>query len=127
MSYLGYRVKIGNDIIPDTMISRGSYSAKTEERMVASWEDSTMVTHQAYSTTTRTTINFTIRERTMSEQATLAPILSARKNLSVTYWDDLSASYKSGSFYMNNPSISDTFADANGIEYGATQITLTEY
>lgn len=126
-NYLGYRVKINNVIIDNTMISRGSYSCKKARRVVNSWEDALKITHEKYAPSSKATIRFNLRERNLAEQASLASAFSTLVNVPVVYWDDLAAEYASGTFKITEPDFSNSFASSSDIEYGETTIELTEY
>lgn len=127
MSYLGYRVKIGNTIIYSNIIAPGSYSLTKNERVIYKWKDANEVEHHDVSGNPKVQITFSIRDRSMTEQASIAGIFSSYKNLSVTYWDDVAADYVTGTFYMTPPTFTHHNAQAGSIMYDPTQITLTEY
>ena len=125
MSYSQYRVKIGNTTIKNTMIAPDSYKVKVVPKVVGTWKDANLVEHREV-IGTKIEISFALRERFDSEQATIATIFSAYENLSVQYWDDISASYKTITCYMVPP-IFATKRHGATLLYESTQITLTEY
>lgn len=126
-NYLGYRLKIGNTIIYSKWIAPGSYSATPKERIVATWLDADQKTHRDVVSTGKMEIVFSVRERSKAEQAEIATIFSSYNNLSVTYWDDRSAVYRTGLFFMTPPTFKHKNAQAGSITYDPTQIKLTEY
>lgn len=126
-NYLGYRLKIGNTIIYSKWIAPGSYKLTKKERVVATWKDADQIEHRDVVSTGKVEISFSLRERNRADQATLATILGSYNNLAVKYWDDVSASYKEGTFYMAPPTYSHKNAQAGSIMYDPTQIKLTEY
>ena len=126
MSYSGYRVKIGSTIIKNTMIAPESYGIVKQERVISTWKDANQIEHRDMADTLKTQISFSIRERTMSEQASIAPIFQMLKNLTVEYWDDIAGDYVTGTFYMDPPTIQSARFGAELI-YRETAVTLTEY
>ena len=126
MSYNGYRIKIGTTTIKNTMIAPNTFKVTKTKRMVATWKDANQTEHHDVMSAGKTQITFSIRARTASEQATLAPIMSATEGLTVEWYDDLSASYKTGSFFMDAPSIQSK-RHGNTLLYEPTAIKLTEY
>ena len=126
MSYAGYRVKIGSTVIKNTMIAPESYGIVKEERVIYTWKDADQVEHRDIADTLKTKISFSIRERTMDEQASIAAIFGTLKNLTVEYWDDIAGDYVTGTFYMSAPNIQSVRFGA-ALLYRETAITLTEY
>ena len=126
MSYAGYRVKIGSTVIKNTMIAPESYSVVKEERVIYTWKDANQIEHRDMADTLKTKITFSIRERKMDEQTSIASIFANLKNLTVEYWDDITGDYATGTFYMDAPSIQSVRFGAE-LLYRETPITLTEY
>lgn len=126
MSYNGYRIKIGTTTIKNTMIAPNTFKVTKTKRIVATWKDANQTEHHDVMSAGKTEISFSIRARTASEQATLAPIMSTTEGLSVEWYDDLSATYKTGSFFMAAPSIQSKRFGAS-LMYEPTAIKLTEY
>ena len=126
MSYSGYRVKIGSTIIKNTMIAPESYGIVKQERVISTWKDANQIEHRDMADTLKTRISFSIRERTMDEQASIAAIFATLKNLPVEYWDDIAGDYATGTFYMDPPTIQSA-RFGGSLLYRETPITLTEY
>lgn len=126
MSYNGYRIKIGTTTIKNTMIAPNTWKVSKKKRIVATWKDANQVEHHDVMSTGKTEIAFSLRARTASEQATLAPILSTTEGLTVEWYDDLSSTYKTGSFFMDAPTIESKRHGAS-LLYEPTAIKLTEY
>lgn len=126
MSYNGYRIKIGTTTIKNTMIAPNTWKVSKKKRIVATWKDANQVEHHDVMSTGKTEITFSLRARTASEQATLAPILSTTEGLTVEWYDDLSSTYKTGSFFMDAPTIESKRHGAS-LLYEPTAIKLTEY
>lgn len=126
LTYANYRVKIGNTIITNDLIQKGSYSFVKSKRIAADWEDAIKVQHQNMMSTRKVRIAFSIRERDLTEQDSIKGIFETEENISVEYWDDYECKYNTGTFYMDAPEISHRNA-IGGIRYNATPIKLTEY
>ena len=125
-TYLGYRVKIGDTIISNDLIAKGSYSFVKEKRIASDWKDANLKQHQLVSDTRKVVISFNLRERDLTEQRTLTGIFATQENLLVTFWDDYDCTYKSSYFFMDAPKIQHRNS-IGGINYSATSIKLTEY
>lgn len=126
MSYMGYRVKIGDFIVSNDLIQKGTYNFVKAKRIAKTWEDANKKEHQDIVDNRKVTIKFSIRERRLEDQETLTALFAAQENLIVTYWDDYACDYKSSTFYMDAPNIQH-LNTIGGIMYAATPITLTEY
>lgn len=126
MSYQGYRLIINGTQINNDLIQKGTYEFTKEKRMSADWEDATKTQHQQIVSRRKVVISFSLRERNLSEQESVAGIFATQEDIPVTYWDDYDCSYKTGSFFMKAPKISHRNT-IGGINYAATSIQLTEY
>lgn len=129
MSYQGYRLSINEQNIPNSLIAMGSYSCTRERRLKSSWIDANGIEHLNFYPTDKTTIQFNLRERNGNEQESLAWLFANRNNIMVNYWDDMTSTYKSGLFYMENPKFAHRTLNAalGGIMYDITTIRLVEY
>ena len=125
MSYSGYRLKIGSTIFKNKWMAPDSFSVQKSPRIVGTWKDADQIEHREICGTKRE-ISFAIRERDAADQAMIAALLGTRENLSVTYWDDISATYETGTFYMTVSQIGSRMFGAS-LLYDVTQIKLTEY
>lgn len=126
LTYEGYRVKIGNTIISNDLIQKGSYSFVKSKRIAADWEDAVKTQHQNMMTKRKVRITFSIRERSLTEQDTIKGIFDTEENITVKYWDDYDCVYREGTFFMDAPEISHRNT-VGGINYASTSIKLTEY
>lgn len=127
MSYSGYRVKIGNTIINNNMIAPGTFSYKKEKRLIRTWTDANGVEHFDYFSTPKVSISFSVRERNLIDHESICSIFVIQENLAVTYWDDYTCTYLTGTFHMKEPSITHKKGYGADIQYNATQISLEEY
>lgn len=127
MSYLGYRITIGETNITNDLIQKGSWKYSPVKKIIKEWEDANGTIHQDIRTLPRVEISFSIRVRTLTEQESLASLFATQENLSVTYWDDITCTYKTGTFFMNAPTFNHLNTATGQILYDATEIHLTEY
>ena len=126
MSYLGYRLIINDIEITNDLIQKGTYKAIPTKRIVDSWIDADMIEHQEVLPTRKMDISFSLRQRNLTEQDSIKDIFNLQENIPVTYWDDVSCAYKTGTFYMESPEFSH-ISTVGGINYEATPIHLIEY
>lgn len=126
MSYSGYRIKIGATTIKNNMMAPDTWNVIKHERVIYTWKDANQVEHREIAPDKKVEINFSIRERTMSEQATLAPVFQTLTNLTVEYWDDILQQYVQKTCYMDPPTIQSRSFGAE-LLYDETAIHLTEY
>ena len=125
--YSGYRIKINGIIVSNDFISQGSYSSKRVRRVLEEYYDANGVLHEELSARETMEISFAIRERNMHEQAYLNPLFQKHENISVEYWDDISAEYKTSTFKMENPVFAHRNTRNGAISYAKTSIVLKEY
>lgn len=126
MSYSGYRLIINGIKITNDLIQKGTYKAIPTKRVVASWLDANFIEHQDVLSTRKTDIQFSLRQRSLTEQDSLKNIFARQENINVTYWDDATCDYKTGSFRMEAPEFSH-ISTVGGINYAETPIHLIEY
>lgn len=125
MAYEGYRLKINNQKIDNTMIKQGSYSVKPTRRVLDKYYDAAGGYHEELSPVVKMEISFTIREHNMDEHASLMSVLSER-TVSLVYWNDLSGEYASGTFRVEDFKIPHNNALSNKIEYGSMMVKMKE-
>lgn len=125
-TYLGYRIIIGDTAIPETMMIKESYGTTPTERVIYTWKDANQIEHNDVAENPKMEVVFTLRKRTLAEQETLVNAFANLQNITVTYWDDRSCTYKTGLFKMDPPQFIN-FISQNEMWYNATQIHLTEY
>lgn len=131
--YEGYQLRIGELKLPipdgelKSILVADSYKYNRERRLIAEWQDANGKYHHETYPEEKTTISFTIKERSMEQQALLRPLLSKRNNIEVEYWDDVNEGYKTGLFFINNIEAVSSIATEDKIYYGTMDVTLTEY
>lgn len=122
----GYRFYINGVPFNDSYISKGTYSCERQKRVIGSWKDANGIDHEELAPTDKTIISFDLREHNSSEHALIIPFFQDKDNISITYYDDRSDSYKSGRFRCSNIKFSHLNLTSNNIDYKAAQVTLTE-
>lgn len=122
--YKGYRLRVNGAIIENLMIVRGSYKMKPEQRVFASYYDANGTYCEELSPV-KANIQFSIRDRSMEEQAVIAAAFSSR-NVSVEYWNDATMKYDTGTFRVENPTYTHSYAVKDRIRYGQAAIVLKE-
>lgn len=126
MSYNGYRIIINGVTVWNSLISKGTYQAVPQKRIAASWEDANLISHEEVLSNRKMDISFALRERSLEEQESIRGIFALEENIPVTYWNDKTCEYKTGTFKME----AQKFQHRNtigGINYNPTTIHLIEY
>lgn len=126
MTYNGYRLIINGITIYNSLISKGTYQSTPQKRIAAKWEDANLIEHEEVLSNRKMDISFALRERSLDEQDSIKGIFALEENVPVTYWDDKTCTYKTGSFKME----ASKFSHRNtigGINYNPTTIHLVEY
>ena len=126
LTYAGYRLIIGGVTVSNDLIQKGSYSFVKQKRIATTFQDSVLTEHQQVLPNRKVVISFSLRERNLAEQDSIKGIFDTQDNISVTYWDDYTCSYQTGTFYMTPPQITHRNT-VGGINYSSTPVTLTEY
>lgn len=122
----GYRFSINGIPFNDSYIAKGSYSCTREKRVVGSWKDANGIDHEELAPTDRTVITFQIREHNSNEHALIIPFFQAKDNISITYYDDRSDSYKSGQFRCSNIQFAHLNLTRENIDYKTANVIFTE-
>lgn len=125
--YQGYRLKINNAEIPNSIIARGTYQIDTEDRIAEQYTDAYGVDHIRMFAKTKTVITFSVREHNSAEHQIISSYFSKRANVSVEFYDDDTDTYKSGLFRIIKNPYSHKNTYGRNIQYNATQIKLEEY
>ena len=126
MTYNNYRLIINGITITNDLIQKGTYHAIPLKRIVGTWLDANQIEHQDILPTRKMDIKFSLRQRNLSDQDLFKGLFAIQENIPVTYWDDKTCAYKTGTFYMNAPEYSH-LNTIGGINYDGTEIHLMEY
>lgn len=125
--YQGYRIKINNIKIENSMIARGTFSLTQNDRIIDSWTDADQIDHEVIANKKKASISFELREHTTSEHGLFKELLAKTENVPVEYYDDNDDTYKIGSFKIKNPTFTHKNATRKEIIYENTPINLEEY
>lgn len=125
--YLGYRLKIKSNSIPNHFISRGTWSARTFQRMVNSWTDANGTVHENYFPDFKTEIEFELREHNLEEHEELVQYFRDRKEVYITFWNDDSCKYDSFVGKIEDIQWQHSNALNNDILYKSAKVIITEY
>ena len=132
-AYKGYQLMISNIKLPYldetdvNIIEPGTYSTNDSQRLIEEWQDMDGDIHREVFSNKKTSIQFTIKERTLEQQEKILPILKKYNNIVVTYWSDSEAVYKTGLFFIESIDSLTSIATKDTIYYGETTIQLMEH
>lgn len=107
MAYQGYLIKVGNTVFPMKYIRAETYKCTPNQRIdQGSDSDATGVLHRNVLPHTRTKIEFEtpqmLRGADVLAISTLLGLSGSRRDVTITYWDHESQSYKTGKCYVPN-------------------------
>lgn len=105
MAYQGYLIKVGNTVFPMKYIRAETYKCTPNQRIDQdSDSDATGVLHRNVLPHTRTKIEFEtpqmLRGADVLAISTLLGLSGSRRDVTITYWDHESQSYKTGKCYV---------------------------
>lgn len=126
-TYGGYNVKIGATTISNSIIKPGTYSHKPEKRIRSDRTDANGIHHFKYFSTLRHRISFTIKAATKEQFETVRAALASRSGLTVKFWDEDSNEYLTGTFEMNAPAFTQSFADTSTFYLEEIPIELIQH
>lgn len=127
MAYAGYRVIIDGNTLPEGYVWKGTYKLSKEDRIFDEFEDGYGIKQIKTIGTKRTVINLSLRRHTSDEHSYFIPFTTKTQNIPVTYYDDHTDSYKSGTFHMNKVQFQHENSQNSKLMYGPTPIVLEEY
>nr|DAE15391.1 MAG TPA: hypothetical protein [Siphoviridae sp. ctdcr45] len=105
MAYQGYLIKVGNTVFPMKYIRAETYKCTPNQRIDQdSDSDATGMLHRNVLPHTRTKIEFEtpqmLRGADVLAISTLLGLSGSRRDVTITYWDHESQSYKTGKCYV---------------------------
>lgn len=105
MAYQGYLIKVGNTVFPMKYIRAETYKCTPNQRIDQdSDSDATGVLHRNVLPHTRTKVEFEtpqmLRGADVLAISTLLGLSGSRRDVTITYWDHESQSYKTGKCYV---------------------------
>lgn len=134
MAYEGYLLKFGNTELPNRFIKYNTFlSTPCQRQDLDSYEDADGYLHRTVLEHTRTKIEWNTPPMRRADKNEMMNIFQsayeneAERKVSVTYYDDESDSYKTGTFYM--PDIQFTYYSATDTDilYDSNRISIIEY
>lgn len=131
-NYQGYLLKFGSTVMPNKYFLE--YSSTPNQRMESDAQrDQLGDLHRTTLPHHKTSITFSTHILTLDEKISFQNIIngamtnSLQRRVPVTYWNDETNSYKTGSFYIPDIEFQVIDADANNIEYNPITVELIEY
>ena len=105
MAYQGYLIKVGNTVFPMKYIRAETYKCTPNQRIDQdSDSDATGMLHRNVLPHTRSKIEFEtpqmLRGADVLAISTLLGLSGSRRDVTITYWDHESQSYKTGKCYV---------------------------
>lgn len=125
--YNGYRLKINNTEVKNSLISKGTFNLEEQDRIIRQWQDATHTDHYDVAKKKRMVCTFSFREHLSEEHSTFANLLANRENVVVEYFSDNDDSYKISNCRIEAPAFHHEDIIGNQILYGTTEVTITEY
>ena len=130
--YKGYLLKFGSTVMPNKYLLE--YSSTPNQRMESNaHRDQLGDLHRTTLPHHKTSITFSTHILSLDEKINFQNIIygamtnSLQRRVPVTYWNDETNSYKTGSFYIPDIEFQVIDADANNIEYNPITVELIEY
>lgn len=131
-NYKGYLLKFGSTVMPNKYFLE--YSSTPNQRMESDAQrDQLGDLHRTTLPHHKTSITFSTHILSLNEKINFQNIIngamtnSLQRRVPVTYWNDETNKYCSGSFYIPDIEFQVIDADANNIEYNPITVELIEY
>lgn len=124
--YNGYRLKIDGVILPNSMIAKGSYSAKDDARVVETWTDGYLVEHQIISDNRKARIRFSMIEHDSTNHADFIAYLQKNDDISVEFYNDRTDSYRTANCRLSPLQFSGRSSYGGKLQYNKTAIEFIE-
>lgn len=125
--YSGYRVMIGENIVPNNVIAKGTYQFSKDKRITGTWKNAAQIEKQDVYSKRKTVIQFSIIPMNLTDHEAIKWLFASQENLLISYWDDYACEYKTGYFYMERPPMQHSNSQGGTLFYEAIEIKLTEY
>lgn len=108
-------------------IKWGSYSVKKEARLIGSWVDGNGISHPSFFPNSKTTLTFTIIQRSPQTQEELDFLFcySNMTGCSVCFYDEIECDYVTKTMRMTAPEVKQVINN-DKVWYSETKITFTE-
>lgn len=137
--YQGWLIKFGNVVLPNSFLLADGWESTPNQRVeIDAYRDANVLLHRETSANFKTKIKLNIRETTLPEREALKNVIGLaalpsedrkQRRVMVTYWNDETLEYTTGTFYIADTTYTihrtdDTKMD---LEYNAFTLSLTEY
>ncbi len=135
----GWLIKFGNVELPNSFLLADGWDSTPNQRMeLDAYRDANVLLHRETAADFKTKLKLNIREMNLSERrafnnvinlASLPEIDRKQRRVEVTYWNDETLEYSTGTFYMSDTNyvIHTVNEEELDIEYGPFTLTLVEY
>lgn len=120
------RIKIDGINVTSEMISKGTYSAVENKRVVEVWTDANMIEHEIIADQPKVEIRFELREHNIEEHSSFVRILRKHDNINVRYWSDRLNDYRDAVCRMEPVVFTHRSSYGGGIQYDTTPVALIE-
>lgn len=127
-AFLGYLIKVGNTVFPTEYIALDSYNSSPDQRTDQdSYTDGNgeLVRNILPHTRTKVTFN-TIAGLHLADKIKIQELLK-RDETTLTYWNDETNTYKTGRFYIADPTYTIKQITDDDIIYNAISFEIIEY
>lgn len=138
-NFQGWLIKFGEVQLPNSFLLADGWESTPNQRLeIDAYRDANAFLHRETSANFKTKMKLNIRDMTLEERIAFDNVINLaslpaednrQRRVAVTYWNDETLAYKSGTFYMTDTTyVIHRVDDANNnLEYNAFTITLTEY
>ncbi len=138
-NFEGWLIKFGEVVLPNSYLLADGWESTPNQRMEAdAYRDANMLLHRETSENFKSLITLNVREMTLEEMtafknviglATLPGSDKKERRVTVTYWNDETMMYATGTFYMPDIKYSIHYVDEEecDIEYNPFTVELIEY
>ena len=135
MSYLGYLIKVGSNIIPSEYIVFDTYDCTPDQRQdVDSYRDLNQNLHRNVADEYKSIVSFKVRPnltetklRTLLQLIQSSYTVTKERKVHLTYWNIDTGDYDVGEFYLVQPQYRIKKATEDEIIYNSFDIKFIEY
>lgn len=138
-NFSGWLIKFGNVILPNSYLLADGWESTPNQRLeLDAYRDANALLHRETSKNYKTSLTLNIRDMTLEEMsafknviglATLPDSYKHERRVMITYWNDETLEYDTGTFYMPDVAYSIHYVDEKrrDIEYNSFTVELIEY
>lgn len=137
--FQGWLIKFGNVQLPNSFLLADGWESTPNQRVeIDAYRDANVLLHRETSSNFKTKLKLNIREMNLTERiafdnvigfATLSVNDKKQRKVFITYWNDETLEYSSGSFYITDGTyvVHRVDEESKDIEYNPFSMTLVEY